>query len=186
MRKKEGQELLFVRRKAAPRSASSLRAFLVMRKLFLGCDAAWGNNQYIARNLILLVAILMARMLAASRGKRDWAGLWRKASKCTDLTKQLCRTFPVIYREKCTDFRTQKRRLGPPKTRLYLESYLDGKVGVISYVNSDHTPVSKKSIEIAVFLNAPEAEWSQREKYYVGKVSGEIKYMVNYMMTQPC
>jgi hypothetical protein len=58
-----------------------------------------------------------------------------------------------------------------------LESYLDGKVGLISYANSDHTPISERSIEIALLLNAPEAEWTVREKYYVGKVSGKIKYM---------
>ena len=45
------------------------------------------------------------------------------------------------------------------------------------YANSDHPPLSENSIQTALSLNAPEAEWSLRGKYYVGEVNGKVRYM---------
>jgi hypothetical protein len=48
---------------------------------------------------------------------------------------------------------------------------------MITYANSDHIEPKAGVIQAALFLNAPEAEWSVKDQYFIGKVRGEIKYL---------
>ena len=69
--------------------------------------------------------------------------------------------------------------LNHPQLDIVLESYLDGKVGLIAYSNSDHTPLRAQLIQAALFVNAPEADWSVKDKNFLSKVDGKLKYMGN-------
>lgn len=130
-----------------------------------------------ARNLILMAAILAAGVSAVSTAQARLGWTMEESVRMYGPYKTAMQNLPGYLPGTVYGFFDKTADVDHQQPDCVLESYLDGKVGLISYANSDHTPISERSIEIALLLNAPEAEWTVREKYYVGKVSGKIKYM---------
>jgi hypothetical protein len=107
-----------------------------------------------ARNLILLVAMLIAGLYASSTVQARLGWTMEESVKMYGPYKTAMQDLPGYLPGTVYGFLDKTADLDHPKLDYVIESYLDGKVGLISYSNSDHTPLSEKSIEIALFLNA--------------------------------
>jgi hypothetical protein len=131
-----------------------------------------------ARTLVVLVVIFLAEMVFAVSTAQARLG-WTLAQSVQmygpyETTMQ---DVPGYLPGTVYGFLDKTVDQNHPQLDLILESYLDGKVGLITYANSDQTELKAGEIQKALFLNAPEADWSVKEEFFVGKVSGEVKYL---------
>jgi hypothetical protein len=135
-----------------------------------------GNNISMARNLIRLVVILAAGVFVTSAQARLGWTLAQRIEMYGPY-KTAMQDVPGYLPGTVYGFLDKTADLNHPQLDYVLESYLDGKVGLITYANSDHTVLKAEAVQGALILNAPEADWSVKDEFFVGKVSGEIKYM---------
>jgi hypothetical protein len=128
------------------------------------------------RNPIMLVAILIAGVFAASTMQARLGWTLAQSVETYGSYKSALENVPGYLPGTVYGFLDKTADLDHPQLDYVIESFLDGKVGMITYANSDQTPLKAEAIQAALIQNAPEAEWSVKDKYFVGKVSGEIKY----------
>jgi hypothetical protein len=133
-----------------------------------------------ARNLILLVAILIAGVFAVSTAQARLGWTLDESVQMYGPYKAAMEDVPGWLPGTVYGFLDKTA----PQLDYVLESFLDGKVAGIGYATSDNTQLTPEVIQATLILNAPEAEWSVKEDYFVGKVSGEVKYMAKWSMAR--
>jgi hypothetical protein len=142
----------------------------------LDIGASWVIKLEMARNLILPLAFLFAGTFAPiAQARLGWT--LAQSVQVYGPYKTAMKDMPGYLPGTVYGFLDKTADLNNPQLDYVIESYLDGKVGLVDYSNSDHTPLKPEAIQVALLLNAPKAEWSINDKFYVGKESGEIKYM---------
>lgn len=138
-----------------------------------------GNNRPImTRNLVVSLTIFLAEMLfAVSPAPAKLGFTLAESVQMYGPYKTAMKDLPGYLPGTVYGFQDKAADLNHPELDIVIESYLDGKVGLISYSSSDHTPIRERLIEATLFVNAPEADWSVKGKDFFGKVDGKLRYI---------
>jgi hypothetical protein len=130
-----------------------------------------------ARNPILPAAILIAGVFAVPMAQARLGWTLAESIKIYGAYQSAMENVPGYLPGTVYGFLDKAADSDHPQLNYIVESFIEGKVGMITYANSDHTEPKAGVIQAALFLNAPEAEWSVKDQYFIGKVRGEIKYL---------
>jgi hypothetical protein len=153
-------------------------SFSRIEEIIFGTRCWLGHNRSMARNLFLLVTILAVGVFAVSTAKARLGWTLDQSVEIYGPYKAAMEDVPGWLPGTLYGFLDKTADLGHPQLDYYvLESFLDGKVAGIGYATSDQSQLTAEVIQAALALNAPEADWSAKEDYFVGKVNGEVKYM---------
>jgi hypothetical protein len=130
-----------------------------------------------ARNPILVAAILIAGVFTVLTAQARLGWTLAQSVETYGPYKTTMQDLPGYLAGTVYGFQDKTADLNHPQLDIVLESYLDGKAGLITYSNSDHTPLGAQLIQAALSVNAPEADWSVKDKNFFGKVNGKIRYI---------
>ena len=130
-----------------------------------------------ARSRVLLLTILVAGVFAASTAQARFGWTLAESVNMYGPYKTAMEDVPGYLPGTVYGFLDKTADANHPQLDYVVEGFLDGKVGLLTYANSDHTVLKAEAVQAALILNGPDADWSVKEEYLIGKVDGEIKYL---------